>query len=70
MSKIRCLGLGWDPLHGIIAELAAFAVKVNDTLLDTEGMVIVQLRAMDAVAAAFLNLFAEQHRRSSLSCFS
>ena len=40
------------------------------TLFDTEGMVIVQLGAVDAVAAAFLDLFAEQHSVSSLSSFS
>ena len=70
MSKIRRFWLGRDPLGGIIAELTALSVKVNHTLFDTEGMVIVQLGAVDAVAAAFLDLFAEQHSVSSLSSFS
>ena len=62
-GEIQCLGLLGDALEGIVAEAAALAVGVLDTLLGAQDCVLVQSCTASAIAAGTLHLLSEKHSR-------
>ena len=66
-GKIQSLGLGGDPLEGVVAEFAAVVTVPDDSFFGAEHHFLVHFRAEAAVLAGPLHLFPKQHSDPFLS---
>lgn len=60
-AEIQRLGLGWDPLAGVILELSAFLGLHNNTALDAKKLILAHLGGIGTVGAGMGNFLSEQH---------
>lgn len=69
-SQIQCFGFSGNAFAGVITEFSALTVYGYDAALGTQSLRIIQLGAVQAVAAATVNTFSEQHAITSLILMS
>ena len=60
-GKIQSLGLGGDPLEGVVAEFAAVVTVPDDSFFGAENGILIQFGSVEAVNAGTVDFLTKQH---------